>query len=773
MMYWIVFALFSALESLLDPMGNIFLPFYTEIKIVILLYLSLPLTRGSGVVYRKWIHPLLCSKEQEIDRLLEHLQEQGVETAKAYITRGAQMMGGFIVSTAVRSGGNIVQSLKNSYSMTDLSQSLEWSKGRFTDLTEEHQSVQQWLDQSQSDPVMYSAQVSVLNKIKGVSRVSSPGMRRRQIPESGPVPRVLSSDSISSGYMTGQGASGDHYFPVDSDTMDTGDYELWERRSNQSSILGHGPGYQSNQMASEQQEKYQRREKKMNRQPYKERDGSEDEEDEKFYESYQTPSARSKQQNLPPASFMNRPVEIKTPDSIMSPYPASDYSDWETETENDKTPTRAEAKNLTLEELQAAAMKLNLCIVTNKESANSDLPVVPPRQNKNDLSSPIFTDSKGNDPNLNSKAIKEEYNIKECLKEENTQEMHNEPAVDLKVDVFTSEEARKLETKESLFSAEENLVISRSVSCETVKTEDSGKPRSHKKVKAPLPPVAAIPYTAVTLSAAINPSTADVPSTTSTPSAEASTDVTAPISSYPVAPSLSEPNAITDALSLSSINNDKRGQIESGVDDVGKVLYRSKGYEDTEPSVGQSERQKKINIRDISLENQILDRESVSEAPLSKTFMRNQEFLQPLVQDREVNRLSGGYDSDENNPFREPETQKESYPAMSPRLFTYNPSTGIQRLRKYDAYEDYSSSYNRPTSPSVSERYRDMPTSPTIDRFSERSLSPSLSLSSSRPTSPLPSTSDYYDSSSSYSRCPHCTIHTWLPHSPACPNRRK
>ena len=29
-------------------------------------------------------------------------------------------------------------------------------------------------------------------------------MRRRQIPESGPVPRVLSSDSISSGYMTGK-----------------------------------------------------------------------------------------------------------------------------------------------------------------------------------------------------------------------------------------------------------------------------------------------------------------------------------------------------------------------------------------------------------------------------------------------------------------------------------------------------------------------------------------------------------------------------------------
>ena len=32
MMYWIVFALFSAVESLLDPFGNIFLPFYTEVE---------------------------------------------------------------------------------------------------------------------------------------------------------------------------------------------------------------------------------------------------------------------------------------------------------------------------------------------------------------------------------------------------------------------------------------------------------------------------------------------------------------------------------------------------------------------------------------------------------------------------------------------------------------------------------------------------------------------------------------------------------------------
>ena len=58
------------------------------------------------------------------------------------------------------------------------------------------------------------------------SALSSPAMRRRAV---GPGPghgvqRVLSSDSISSGYST------DMYLPVDSDMMDTGDYELWERR---------------------------------------------------------------------------------------------------------------------------------------------------------------------------------------------------------------------------------------------------------------------------------------------------------------------------------------------------------------------------------------------------------------------------------------------------------------------------------------------------------------------------------------------------------------
>ena len=46
MMYWIVFSLFSATESVLDPLLSFWLPFYNEVKVVLLLYLASPFTRG-------------------------------------------------------------------------------------------------------------------------------------------------------------------------------------------------------------------------------------------------------------------------------------------------------------------------------------------------------------------------------------------------------------------------------------------------------------------------------------------------------------------------------------------------------------------------------------------------------------------------------------------------------------------------------------------------------------------------------------------------------
>ena len=71
----------------------------------------------------------------------------------------------------------------------------------------------------------------------------TPALRRRQVMVAGPgggggggpygergpvmlgAGRVMSTESLSSGYSTDQ-----HYLPVDTENLDTEDYELWERR---------------------------------------------------------------------------------------------------------------------------------------------------------------------------------------------------------------------------------------------------------------------------------------------------------------------------------------------------------------------------------------------------------------------------------------------------------------------------------------------------------------------------------------------------------------
>ena len=102
MMYWIVFALFSAIESILDPLLSFWLPFYYEVKVVFLLYLVCPVTMGAGVIYRRWLHPLLCTKEEEIDLLLESVQEQWYNTSKILIQKGVQWVGGMLTNAVIR-----------------------------------------------------------------------------------------------------------------------------------------------------------------------------------------------------------------------------------------------------------------------------------------------------------------------------------------------------------------------------------------------------------------------------------------------------------------------------------------------------------------------------------------------------------------------------------------------------------------------------------------------------------------------------------------------
>jgi len=122
MMYWIVYAIFAAVESILDPILYFWLPFYSESKILLFLYMVSSSTRGSTSIYRHLVHPQLCSREAEIDVAIDKFKSKTYQTIKQWVTDGFQKLGGIVTQTAINGGGGLVQSFRRSYSMMDLSE---------------------------------------------------------------------------------------------------------------------------------------------------------------------------------------------------------------------------------------------------------------------------------------------------------------------------------------------------------------------------------------------------------------------------------------------------------------------------------------------------------------------------------------------------------------------------------------------------------------------------------------------------------------------------
>ncbi|NXS44726.1 REEP2 protein, partial [Balaeniceps rex] len=79
MMYWIVFAFFTTAETLTDIVLSWF-PFYFELKIAFVIWLLSPYTKGSSVLYRKFVHPTLSNKEKEIDEYITQARDKSYET---------------------------------------------------------------------------------------------------------------------------------------------------------------------------------------------------------------------------------------------------------------------------------------------------------------------------------------------------------------------------------------------------------------------------------------------------------------------------------------------------------------------------------------------------------------------------------------------------------------------------------------------------------------------------------------------------------------------
>ncbi|XP_063826641.1 uncharacterized protein LOC135076110 [Ostrinia nubilalis] len=121
MMYWIVFALFSCTETFTDVFLSWF-PFYYEVKIVLVLWLLSPATKGSSILYRKFVHPALCRREQEIDEYIAKAKDQGYHTVLNLGTKGVNYATTVIMQTAIKGGGGLVQQLRKSYSLSDLSE---------------------------------------------------------------------------------------------------------------------------------------------------------------------------------------------------------------------------------------------------------------------------------------------------------------------------------------------------------------------------------------------------------------------------------------------------------------------------------------------------------------------------------------------------------------------------------------------------------------------------------------------------------------------------
>lgn len=147
MMYWIVFALFTCAETFTDVFLSFWFPFYYEIKIILVLWLLSPATRGSSILYRKFVHPQLTKREKEIDEYLAKAKEQGYHTVVQLGTRGFNYASQMLLQTALKSGGTLVNHLRRSYSLSDLEPQGVAGRSRL------HRALPPYSDEDQSDQV--------------------------------------------------------------------------------------------------------------------------------------------------------------------------------------------------------------------------------------------------------------------------------------------------------------------------------------------------------------------------------------------------------------------------------------------------------------------------------------------------------------------------------------------------------------------------------------------------------------------------------------------
>ncbi|XP_025026503.1 receptor expression-enhancing protein 4 [Python bivittatus] len=94
-------------------------PFYYEIKMAFVVWLLSPYTRGASLLYRKFVHPTLSSKEKEIDHFILQAKERGYKTLVSFGKKSINVAAAAAVQVAAKSQGALAGRL-HSFSNQDL-----------------------------------------------------------------------------------------------------------------------------------------------------------------------------------------------------------------------------------------------------------------------------------------------------------------------------------------------------------------------------------------------------------------------------------------------------------------------------------------------------------------------------------------------------------------------------------------------------------------------------------------------------------------------------
>ncbi|CAD6185627.1 unnamed protein product [Caenorhabditis auriculariae] len=121
MMFWIVFALYSFLENILDLLLAFWFPFYFQLKIVFVVWLLSPWTKGASILYRKWVHPMLTRHERDIDALLDSAKSESYNQLVRIGSRSLVYAKDIVAEAAIRGQQQLVNQIQRSYSANDVS----------------------------------------------------------------------------------------------------------------------------------------------------------------------------------------------------------------------------------------------------------------------------------------------------------------------------------------------------------------------------------------------------------------------------------------------------------------------------------------------------------------------------------------------------------------------------------------------------------------------------------------------------------------------------